>query len=77
MNVADAERAALLLQQRKNLLMMQLSASDADTPIEVKIDGKSHEFPAYTLTTALRVAITTQLRANSDELGRLGCIIKE
>lgn len=77
MNIIDAEKAIFLLQQRKNLLMMQLSASDADTPIEVKIDGKSYEFPAYTLTTALREAIAKQLWVNSDELGRLGCIIKE
>lgn len=77
MNIVDAEKAILLLQQRKNLLMMQLSASDADTTIEVKIDGKSYEFPAYTLTTALREAIAKQLWVNSDELGRLGCIIKE
>ena len=77
MNIVEAEKAILLLQQRKNLLMMQLSACEADTPIEVKIDGKAHEFPSYTLVTALREAITTQLRANSDELDRLGCIIKE
>lgn len=77
MNIIDAEKATLLLQQRKNLLMMRLSVCEADTPIEVKIDGKSYEFPAYTLTTALREAITTQLLANSDELGYLGCIIKE
>lgn len=33
MNIVDAEKAILLLQQRKNLLIMQLSASDADTTI--------------------------------------------
>lgn len=80
MHVVNIDKTVALLQQRKKLLMMQLSANDIPEKgqvIEAKIEGNSFEFPVESLNVALRDAIKVQLAANAEALKEQGCIIKE
>lgn len=77
MHIVNIDKAIVLLQQRKNLLTMQLSVCDSPDKIEIKIEGKAHEFPATELIHPVGEAIKSQLAANAKELEAQGCIIKE